>query len=91
MLRVSVFLGTSVVPGSLTSIPPWIPSLAGLCVRMWSSARGALASKVMGSSWPDPKTRAQIRSRGGYSLVLNEFAVSFPASAQLLAVVSAAL
>ena len=59
--------------------------------RMWSSARGALASRVMGSFWPDPKTRAQIRSRGGYSLVLNGVAVGFSASAQCLAVVSAGL
>lgn len=38
---------------------PSIPSLSGLCaVRMWSSARGALASGVVGCFWPDPKTRA---------------------------------
>lgn len=58
---------------------------------MWSGARGALASRLMGSFWPDPKTGAQIRSRGGYSLVLNGVAVGFCASAQCLAVVSAAL
>lgn len=79
-------------------VPPSIPSPPGLraarpcCKRGCGAvAMGALASRVMGSFCPDPKTRAQLRSRGGYSLVLHGVAVGFSASAQSSAVASAAL
>lgn len=56
---------------------------------MWSSARGALASRVTGSFWLDPRKRA--RYGEGCSPVLSGIALVFSALAQCLAMVSAQL
>lgn len=78
-----------------THFSPRIPSLSGLCAARPCHKQGCgavpevlLPAGFTGSFWPDHKTSAEIRSRGGYSLVLNGVAVDFSALAQCLAVVS---